>query len=54
MFPKEGGDLVAKDGQKTVYSSKTRQRTIEVSDDLRADGSEKIGLAQKLKGLLTR
>lgn len=49
-----GGDVVAKSGAETVFSSKDSVKKMEVDDDLRASGEPRDGLADSLKDRLKR
>jgi hypothetical protein len=49
-----GGDVVAKSGNDTVFSSKDSVRKIEVDDDFKASGDSKDGLANAIKSKLIR
>ncbi len=49
-----GGDVIAKSGSKTVFSSKDNVKKIEVADELRASKSKIEGLAKVFKDLLVR
>ena len=49
-----GGDVVAKSGKQTVFSSKDNVKKIEVDDNLRATGEHRDGLSDSLKDKLVR
>lgn len=49
-----GGDVIAKSGKETVFSSKDSVKKIEVDDDFKASGDTKDGLATSMKDRLKR
>ena len=49
-----GGDITVKDGKKTIYNSKKKQRQLHIDEDLYPDGNEKMELFAKLARLLRR